>query len=235
MAKKRFKHNIIQVQRKPLEEGKPIVLGVTGGIACGKSFVSRCFQELGATVLSADELAREVVTPKSGPFNQIVAHFGLEILTTEGAIDRVRLGKKIFQSLDAREQLNRIMYPAIRQLAERRIQELRSNKEIQLIIYEAPLLFEAKAETRVDFILVVATSVELQIKRLMHRDNLSRDDALQRISAQMPLAEKIDRADILVINNGSIAETRKLILSIFCKLTSIKKNPPMPEDFLIIE
>ena len=231
MVKKRLDLNTVPLRRKLPEEGKPIVLGITGGIACGKTLICHLFRELGAAVLSADELAREVVRPGEGAFKEIVAHFGKEILTEKGNIDRALLAEKIFLAPAERQRLNQITHPAIGHLADRRISEIRENPDIPLIIYEAPLLFEAKAEARVDLVLVVATTPEQQLERLMRRDNLSREEALQRISAQMPLAEKISRADILVENNGPPAETQKLIGHIFAKLTALKKkNPPTPGD-----
>ena len=231
MVKKRHDHSTVPVRRKLPGVDLTLVLGRTGGIACGKSLICHFFRELGAAVLSADELAREAVRPGEEAYKEIVTHFGEEILTAEGSIDRARLAEKIFQSPAKRHLLNQITHPAIGRLADRRINELRKNPDISLIIYEAPLLFEAKAEARVDLVLVVTTTPKQQLERLMRRDNLSREEALQRISAQMPLAEKISRADILVENNGPPPDTQRLISQIFAKLTAHKKkNPPTPGD-----
>jgi dephospho-CoA kinase len=231
MVKKRFEHSIFPLQRKLPGEGRTIVLGITGGIACGKSLICHFFRELGAAVLSADELAREAVRPGEQAFKEIVEHFGKEILTGEGTIDRARLAEMIFLIPAERQQLNQITHPAIGDIADRRISELRKDPAVPLIIYEAPLLFEAKAEERVDLVLVVATTPEQQLERLMRRDNLSAKEALRRISVQMPLAEKISRADILVENDGPPEETQKLIRHIFAKLTALKKkNPPTAGD-----
>jgi dephospho-CoA kinase len=231
MVKKRLDHSTVPLQKKLPGEGIPLVLGITGGIACGKSLICHFFRELGAAVLSADELAREAVRPGEEAYKEIVTHFGDEILSADGSIDRARLAAKIFPSPALRHLLNQITHPAIGRLADRRINELRKKPDISLIIYEAPLLFEAKAETRVDLVLVVTTTPEQQFERLMRRDNLSREEALQRISAQMPLAEKISRADILVENNGPPLETQKLVGKIFAQLAvHKKKNPPTPGD-----
>ncbi|MDZ4183828.1 MAG: dephospho-CoA kinase [Desulfuromonadales bacterium] len=224
MLKNRYDHNMIPLQKKLPEKGKTMVLGITGGIACGKSLVCQYFRELGAAILSADELAREVVRPGEEAHAKIVAHFGTEILTAEGTIDRTLLAEKIFFSPAKRQELNQITHPAIGDLADKRISELRQDPTIPLIIYEAPLLFEAKAEERVDLVLVVATTPEQQLIRLMQRDRLSLEEALMRINAQMPLAEKISRADILVENNAPRAETRKLIQQIFTELTAHNKK-----------
>ena len=215
---------MIPLQKKLSDKDKTIVLGITGGIACGKSLVCQYFRELGAAVLSADELAREVVRPGEEAHTKIVAHFGKGILTAEGTIDRTLLAKKIFFSPVKRQELNQITHPAIGHLADKRISELRQDPSIPLIIYEAPLLFEAKAEERVDLVLVVATTPEQQLVRLMHRDRLSQEEALLRINAQMPLAEKISRADILVENSAPRAEIRKLIHHIFTELTALNKK-----------
>lgn len=230
MVKKILNYSIVRLRRKPPTAGRTIVLGITGGIACGKSLITRFFRDLGAAVLSADELAREAVRPGEDVFQQIVAHFGEEILTTEGTIDRSRLARKIFLAPEERQQLNQITHPAIGHLADLRISELQKRREVPLIVYEAPLLFEAKGEERVDLVLVVASTPERQLERLMRRDNLSREEALQRISAQMPLSEKISRSDILIKNNGSPEETQKLIAGIYTQLTALKKNPPKSED-----
>lgn len=226
-----FDHSTVRLRKKLPEEGKPVVLGITGGIACGKSLICHFFRGLGAAVLSADELAREATRPGGKAYNEIVAYFGKEILTAKGDIDRARLAEKIFRTPAERLRLNQITHPAIGQLADRRICELRKQPGIPLIIYEAPLLFEAKAEGRVDLILVVAVTPEQQLERLMQRDKLSREEGLQRISAQMSLAEKISRADILVDNSGSPEETLKQIELIYAELTTFnKKNPPASGD-----
>jgi len=226
MAHKCCDHSIVQLQRKPPEGRGVIVLGITGGIACGKSLICRFFEELGAVVLSADALAREAVRPGEAAFKKIIAHFGEEILTAEGAIDRARLAQRIFQSPEERQKLNQLIHPAIARLADRHIHELKKRPEVPLIIYEAPLLFEAGREASVDLVLVVTSDPEQQLVRLMQRDNLSREDALKRISAQMPLTEKVARADIVIENNASPEETRQLVSLIYRDLTECKKKIP---------
>lgn len=229
MNKKSVNLSTVPLRKKLPATDRTIVLGITGGIACGKTLICRFFRELGAAVLSADELSREAVRPGEAAFKEIVAHFGEEILTAGGEIDRACLGEKIFSAPAERQRLNRITHPAIGHLAEVRINELRQRADIPLIIYEAPLLFEANAEARVDLILVVASTAEQQLERLMQRDNLSQEEALRRIAAQMPLAEKISRADIVVENKGAPEATRQLVSQIFTQLTADKKKTP-PES-----
>jgi dephospho-CoA kinase len=226
MILKNINLKTIRLRRAPTKKKSAVVLGITGGIACGKSLISQYFKELGAVVLSADELAREVVKPGQKTYAKIVAHFGPDILSEDGTIDRSLLATKIFLYPDERERLNKIIHPAIGKLADLRLSALRQRSEIPLIIYESPLLFEVHAEDRVDLVLVVTTTPELQLARLMQRDNLSRGEALLRISTQMPLAEKISRADILVENNDTPEKTRRLIDDIFRRLVGLKKKLP---------
>jgi len=181
-----------------------VVLGITGNIASGKSSVAAEFKRLGATVIDADLLAREVVAPGSDGLTRIVALFGDKILTSDGDLNRSLLGDIIFADSHARRQLNAIIHPAIATLATSRLSELRKQASIPLIIYEAPLLFETGAESRVDKVLVVTIDMDVQRQRLMKRDNLSVEDAERRIAAQMNQDEKIKRADYIIDNSGSL-------------------------------
>lgn len=232
MRKKPVNHTTINFHRKLPVISRPYVVGITGGIACGKSLISHLFECLGAARINADDLAREAVAPGSTAWTQIVSHFGKDILAASGAIDRAELAKRIFADPHERQVLNRITHPVIGALATSRIRELAATPTVPLIIYEAPLLFEAQAEGRVDLVLVVASTAENQLARLMRRDGLSRDDAQLRIAAQMPLAEKIARADIVIDNNATPEEATLVVDRIFAELTEhMKKNPPEPGDF----
>ena len=180
-----------------------MVLGVTGSIASGKSSVADRFAECGAVVVSADQLAREVVNPGSPTLALLVDEFGEEILTEGGSLNREALGKIVFADPDKRKQLESIVHPAIAHLAECRLADLRKAPE-DLIVYEAPLLFEAGGEKRVDQVLVVTVDPAVQEQRLIRRDGLSAAEARQRIEAQWPQAEKIRRADFVIDNSGTI-------------------------------
>lgn len=183
-----------------------MILGVTGGIACGKSTVTEFFRAEGAAIVSADALAREIVRSGSPVLAQLVAYFGAEILRTDGELDRPLLAARIFADPGARAELDRITHPAIAALAEERLDALR-RQGVPLIVYEAPLLFEAGAEQRVDAVLVVAASEEAQLARLADRDGLAVADARARIAAQLPLAVKVARADYVIDNSGTLAST----------------------------
>lgn len=179
-----------------------MILGVTGNIASGKSTVTRELARRGAVVIDADQLAREVVEPGSKTLQELVATFGREILGEDGRLDRNRLGRIVFADDAARERLNRIVHPAIAELSVQRLAELRDRNDVPLIVYEAPLLFEAGAQTRVDKVLVVTIDPEEQLKRLMARDGWDPVAARQRIRAQMDQQEKIRRADYVLDNSG---------------------------------
>ena len=194
-----------------------LILGLTGGIGAGKSTVAAIFAELGATVVSADQLAREVVAPGTPTLQALIAAFGTTILDTTGHLARERLGEIVFADPQARERLNAIVHPAIATLAEGRLQALR-RQQAPLVVYEAPLLFEAGAEGRVDRILAVIASPKLQEQRLCTRDRLDPAAARERIAAQWPQAEKVARADYVIDNSGELAETRRQVRALYQQL-----------------
>jgi dephospho-CoA kinase len=194
-----------------------LVLGLTGGIAAGKSSVAAIFAELGAVLVSADQLAREAVAPGSSTLQALVAAFGPTILTPTGGLDRETLGRLIFADAPARERLNAITHPVIARLAETRLQALRA-QQVPLVVYEAPLLFEAGAAGRVDRILVVIATPQLQQERLCTRDRLDPAAAIERIGAQWPQAEKVARADYVIDNSGPLAETRRQVIALYQRL-----------------
>lgn len=203
-----------------------MVLGITGNIASGKSTVAKWFAEFGAKVVSADQLAREVVAPGSEVLRDIVRRFGADILTGSGELDREQLGRIIFADSGARHDLNRIVHPALARLAETRLHELRQAGH-PLIVYEAPLLFEAGARQRVDRVLVVTVTEEEQIRRLRQRDGIDALEARRRMAAQMPQAEKASQADFLIDNSGSLDACREQVRQLAGKLLS--PSPDSPE------
>jgi dephospho-CoA kinase len=194
-----------------------MVLGLTGGIASGKSTVAQIFRELGAQVVSADELAREVVRPGSVTLQEIVGRFGPGVLDEAGNLDRRMMAERIFTSAGERAALNRITHPAIARLAARRFREI-EREGARLIVYDAPLLFEAGAEGQVDAVLVVTVGPDQQLKRLMARNTLSRSEAMARIASQMSQQEKAARADFLIDNSGSVEETRQQVKALMARL-----------------
>lgn len=199
---------------------RSLILGLTGGIASGKSLVAEAFRDLGALVVSADDLAREAVRPGSETLRQLVDRFGRKILLADGSLDRKALAEQIFADDRAREALNRITHPAIAALAEKRLQEL-AQRGAPLVVYEAPLLFEAGAEERVDAVLVVSIDDRLQRTRLMQRDGLNEEQAQARIASQMPQAEKAAKADYVLENSSSPEATVAQVRRLFQKLVAL--------------
>ncbi len=195
-----------------------LILGITGNIASGKSLVAELLRRRGAVLLSADQLARDVVAPGSQLLDELADEFGRQILASDGSLDRKALADLVFADDAARDRLNSLLHPAIGQLAESRLAALRQTAA-PLIVYEAPLLFEAGAQGRVDRVLVVTITPALQLKRLMERDHLTPEEAQQRIDAQMPQGEKVARADYLIDNSGSRAELERLVEKLWLRLT----------------
>ncbi len=200
------------------------ILGVTGGIASGKSLVTSMLAEMGWPVLSADQIARDVIKPGTSLLKQLVSTFGDQILLPSGDLDREALGGIVFNNIEARQELNALMHPAIGAESARRLSELRDGDH-ELVVYEAPLLFEAGAEARVDEVLVVFVAPEIQIKRLCARDGLDRDTALSRIHAHWSQQKKIARADYVIDNSGPPVDTRRQVEALCRYLTGCHSTP----------
>jgi dephospho-CoA kinase len=192
------------------------VIGLTGGIATGKSSVARFFTEHGIPVIDADQLARDAVLPGSPVLEQIISLFGCEVLTHDCVLDRKRLGEMIFSDPDKRRRLEGILHPEIRKIAEERIAQAASAGH-QRLIYMAPLLIEAGATERVDSIWVVTVRPEIQLERLMRRDGITREEALRIVDSQMPLTEKERYGSVVIDNSGTEAETRKVLETVWAK------------------
>lgn len=186
------------------------VLGLTGGIASGKSLVSHYFLSQNIPVVDGDLIAREVVAKGSRTLVKLVETFGGEILSPEGSLNRKKLGKIIFEDEKARKKLDELMDAAIRKKVLKRIEEAKKS-DIPLIVLDLPLLFERNYQENTDGIMVVVVTEDIQLKRLMKRDQLTKPEALQRLKAQLPLLEKAKKGDFLIDNNGSKEETLKQV------------------------
>lgn len=183
------------------------VIGLTGGIASGKSTISDYLRQQGAIIIDADVLAREMVRRGEPAWQDIVKHFGKEVLREDGEIDRVRLGQRVFSDQGAREVLNRITHPRVIEKTREMIAQIERVRPEAVVVVDAPLLIEAGMTSLVDELWVVAVDEETQLQRLMERDGLDRGAAQQRIASQMPLREKVKRADRVIDNQGPLAET----------------------------
>ncbi|MCH6269239.1 dephospho-CoA kinase [Neobacillus citreus] len=190
-----------------------LVIGLTGGIASGKSTVSNMLKEMNITVVDADVEARLAVDKGEPAYQKIIAEFGQDILLENGEIDRQKLGAIIFYQEEKRQLLNQIVHPEVRKRMMEKIQKASENQE-EVIILDIPLLFESKLTFMVEKTILVYVDRETQLKRLMQRNQLSEADAQARVNSQMPLAEKVKLANAVIDNNGSIEETKKQLIEI---------------------
>ncbi|WP_081413177.1 dephospho-CoA kinase [Aneurinibacillus terranovensis] len=196
-----------------------MIIGLTGGIACGKSTVSRMLAEREARIIDADIIAREVVRPGEEAWSLIAEHFGQSILLPNQEIDRARLGKLVFSDEKARLILNGIVHPAVR----KRMRELTAHavaEGIPLIVLDIPLLYESGLEYMVEAVVVVYCTPEQQLKRLMKRNGLSREEALRRIASQIPVEEKKKRASYVIDNSGTLEETERQVNKLIQRLVA---------------
>lgn len=181
-------------------------LGLTGGIATGKTTISNYLKTKRIPVLDADEYARKVVGPGTPGLTDIVNTFGKQVLQSDDSLNRKLLGQIIFNDMTARQKLNDITHPRIQQMMTDELQKLAKGKT-SLVILDIPLLLENHNIAGADAIMVVTVPESIQLNRLMQRNNLTKEEAQRRIDAQMPLSEKEKLADFIVDNSGTIANT----------------------------
>ncbi|HEV8244007.1 MAG TPA: dephospho-CoA kinase [Nitrospirales bacterium] len=196
-----------------------LLAGLTGGIATGKSTVSRLFVECGSQLIDADVLAREVVKLGRPALQQIVDAFGKDMLRPDGTLDRDRLGKAVFGDAKKLAQLNAIVHPDVAVEQERRCREIAAKTPHAVVIYDAALLIEANAHPRMDRLIIVTADEQTQIARLQARDRLSTEEARTRIAAQMPLAEKVKLADYVIDGTLPSEKLRAEVRRIYEDLT----------------
>lgn len=196
------------------------VLGITGGIGTGKSTVLKLFEGLGAEALSADEIAKDVLKRGNVAFDEVVRRFGNAIVDKNGEIDRPILARRIFSDPESRKDLDAIMHQRIISEVEKHIKLFRETRKApgSVLAVEVPLLIECGMERKVDKVLVVAAEQGTQVSRLTSRSGISEAEALERISAQMPLQSKIARADIVIWNDGSLENLKREVESIWSEI-----------------
>jgi len=201
-----------------------LVVGLTGGIASGKSAVARMFQELGAHVIDADQLAREVVAPGTPGWREVVKAFGQEYLLPDASLDRKKLARRVFSHPQEKAKLEAIIHPRILELRQKRTQEILEKDPQAVIIFDVPLLIEKGLQDRVDRVVVVWVPRKLQIKRLMERDGLSRLEAEERLRNQLPLDEKLKYAHHVIDNSGTLQETRSQVEALYRELRALAQG-----------
>ncbi len=193
------------------------IIGLTGGIACGKSTVANMLRTRGAHVIDADLLARQVVAPGTPALAEIAAHFGTDILHADGSLDRGKLGAQVFADEEARRALNAIIHPRIAQASQSEIARLAASGA-DPIIYEAALIAENKLYTWMDAVIVVNVPPEVQLARLLDRESLTEAQARDRIQSQLPQQDKIAIADFVIDNGHGVEETRAQVEQLWAQL-----------------
>jgi len=200
------------------------VLGLTGGIGSGKSMVAQTLARLGAVVIDADQLAREVVEPGQPALQEIATAFGRDVLLSDGRLDRSKLAGIIFADPAKRATLDAITHPRIRARMDEEIKARRSGPGV--LIVDIPLLYENARTHSVERVIVVWVDPQTQLRRIRQRDGLSAEAARQRIAAQMPLDAKRARADHVIDNSGSREDTRRQVEAIYHLYAPVAASPP---------
>jgi dephospho-CoA kinase len=205
------------------------VIGLTGGIASGKSTVATILRELGAPVVDADVLARQVVEPGQPAYQDIVREFGNDVLGTDGTIDRKKLGERVFGDPAARARLNAITHPRIGAAGQAEIAR-HVAAGAPVVIYEAALIVENGLHRALDGLVVVSASPEAQLARTVARDGLGEDAARARLAAQLPLADKLAAATHVVDNSGTIEATRAQVVALWKDFVGLSDKPDKEDE-----
>ena len=194
------------------------IVGLTGGIASGKSLVARVFKDLGATVIDADRIVHELLEPDQDSWKEIVQYFGQDVQRPDKTIDRRKLGAIVFNDREKRSWLNACLHPRVFSVYTTQVAHLRMRTPDALLFFDAALLIESGYHKNVDRLIVVYAEPEQQVERLMARDRFTREEALMRIASQMPLGEKRSLADHVIDNSGDREETAQQARELFGKL-----------------
>ncbi|UNO48550.1 dephospho-CoA kinase [Alicyclobacillus acidoterrestris] len=203
-----------------------VIVGLTGGIATGKSTVSDMLRELGAYVVDADVWARRVVEAGSDGLQEIRRVFGDAVLAPDGTLDRKALGRIVFTNAHLREQLNLITHPRIRQGMKKETADYLAKHPGEPVVWDVPLLFEGETRHLVDCTVVVYTPPDVQLARLMARDGLNESEARARISAQMPIDQKRALADYVIVNDSTLENTREQVQAVWTTIRSQANGAP---------
>lgn len=199
-------------------------IGLTGGIAAGKSLVSATLAALGAWVLDADAISREVVEPGTEGLNGIVREFGENILNPNGTLNRGALGAEVFGNSEKLERLNAILHPIIKAEMLRRAEAIEREHPNDMVIFDVPLLIECGWQDVAEEVWLITAPIEERIRRIAERDGLDEEQARSRIKAQMPDEEKAKYADVIINNDGSIRELKELVEKLYAERKHDKKE-----------
>lgn len=193
------------------------IIGVTGGIGSGKSTVSRILRDLGAKIVSADKIARDIVHKGEKALLEIVEHFGDEILTSNGELDRKKLGTIVFGNNEKLEVLNSITHKYIVEKIVNIVEQFKMDNKSGIMVIDAPIPVEHGFIDIVDQVWVVTADIDVRVKRIIERDGITREEALSRINSQKKESEYLDIADEVLVNNGEIEELEKEVARLFIK------------------
>ncbi len=202
-----------------------LLLGLTGGIASGKSLVARVFKDCGAHLVDADRIVHDLLEPGQPAWREVVDHFGSAIRTPDGAIDRRKLGDIVFSQQGEREWLNRCIHPHVFEAYQAQVRHIASREPDAVVVLDAALLIETGYHRTMDKVIVVYAREEQQLQRLMERDKLTREQALDRIRSQMPLIDKRTHADHVIDNTGDRETTVRRAREVYAACCSVGKRP----------
>ncbi len=197
---------------------KNLIVGLTGGIACGKTTVARIFQNFGADIVDTDAMGHQLLKDDPTVYKKIVAAFGMRVLNDKNEIDRSKLGRIVFEHPNYLRVLNGIVHPPLLERIEDKIQARISPTEYKVIMVDAPLLFELNMANTMDSVIAVCADEDVQIQRLKLR-GLSEEEAIKRIRSQMPVSEKARMADFLIETNNSLSDTAQQATQVWEDLT----------------
>jgi dephospho-CoA kinase len=195
-----------------------LLVGLTGGIASGKSLVARIFKDLGAHIIDADRIVHDLLEQDQQAGKEVLENFGKDILLPDGGINRRKLGEIVFNDAEKRDWLNRCLHPRVFAAYNAQVGHLKDRAPHAIVVFDAALIIETGYSRNMGKIVVVYADREQQIERLMARDKFSREQALSRIASQMPLSEKRGCADYVIDNSGSREETERQAKEVFEKL-----------------
>ena len=201
-----------------------LVVGLTGGIASGKTTVSQILRQRGAILIDADQIAMELVQPRTPTWSELIRVFGKEILEADESINRKKLAAMVFSNHQKRRLLEEILHPQIRNEIDRRVEEIRKKDPEAVVVVDAALLVETGAYRRMDKLIVVTATEAQQMERLRKRTGATQEEAKEIISSQMALEEKVNVADLIIRNEGTLEETSKKAKEIFQELKTIARH-----------
>lgn len=195
-----------------------VLVGLTGGIASGKSTVSRFLQEEGAFIVDADQICHELIRTGNKAYKEVISTFGTQIIKPDGEINRKKLGGIVFRDAQQRERLNKILHPLVFEQLHAEKKRIASEHPQSVLIFDAPLLIESKAHECMDWVLLVYLDAKTQYERLIKQGKLTSDEAALRIAAQMPIDEKRAFADTVIDNSRSLKEVQLEVRTIYQQL-----------------